>query len=105
MSYSIIIQAHNHDPARHVIKIFKSTVQSLCSEMPLHTHSESMFGGYCVKTTTRKAFIFLYKKGEMLGEKQRQASNKSTSYERCEKARTPKLLVTYYHYTQIQELK
>lgn len=73
--------------------------------MPLHTHSESMFGGYCVKTTTWKAFIFLYTKGEMLGEKQRQASNKSTSYERCEKARTPKLLVTYYHYTQIQELK
>lgn len=51
-----------------------SRVQSLRSEMPLHIHSESMFGGYCIQTTKWKAFIFLYTKEEMLEKKQRQAS-------------------------------
>lgn len=45
-----------------------SRVQSLRSEMPLDTDSESMFEGHCIQTTKWKAFIFLLEK------KQRQAS-------------------------------
>lgn len=66
---------HNHDLAFEVIKILKSTIDSLYTEMPLHIHNESMFGGYCVKTAKQKAFFFLDTKEKTFGKKQRQAPN------------------------------
>lgn len=45
--------------------------------MPLHIHSESMFGGYCIQTTKGKAFIFLYIKEEKLEKKHRQVSKEN----------------------------